>query len=132
MKLGLLVLMPLAASCASSSGAPEPSADAGPDAPPPPQEDAAAASDAAAPDAVTTQQAPGVGSCAACTAQICTNDLRGCAAEQACVDGLVAFNDCYGRTSDGRSCGKTFASKSPRANALWTCMDKSCTTPCEG
>src|SRR5215813_813533 len=127
MKLGLaVVMMPaVVVSCASSSSAPERAVDAGVDAPP--IVDAGAetsARDSAAP--------PGVNGCAGCTAQSCMTQLQACGSDDACVEGLLAFNQCFGQTRDGRTCGKTFAGKGAKAATLWACMDKSCTTLCSG
>jgi hypothetical protein len=128
MKLGLaVVMMPaVVVSCASSSSAPEPAVDAGVDALPPVVD---AASEASARDSAAP---PGVNGCAGCTAQSCMTQLQACGSDDQCVEGLLAFNQCFGQTRDGRTCGKTFAGKGAKAATLWACMDKSCTTPCSG
>jgi hypothetical protein len=89
--------------------------------------DAGAKGDGAAP-------APaGVGNCAGCTASKCGPELQGCAGAQACVNALVAFNDCFGKQTDGTSgtCGATFSKNGgAKAAALWACDQAKCASEC--
>lgn len=73
-----------------------------------------------------------VGGCAACTAGSCGKELNACAAVRACVDALLAFNDCFAKQTDGTSgaCGPTFAQTNDAADTLWSCLEKKCTARC--
>jgi hypothetical protein len=59
-------------------------------------------------------------------------ELQACARSQACTNGLVDFNDCFGRQTDGTSgkCGATFETAGASATALWACDRVKCPGEC--
>lgn len=79
-----------------------------------------------------TTETASVGGCASCTAGSCGKELQACAGARACVDGLVAFNDCFAKQTDGTSgtCGATFAKTSAAADTLWSCLETKCAARC--
>ena len=101
----------------------EPIEDAGVEASPQPD----ASHDSAPPKA-----SAGVGSCASCTATKCAKELQACGSSQACVNGLLDFNDCFGRQTDGTSgaCGTKLEAAGASATALWSCDKAKCPGEC--